>query len=110
MLKKCAYCGRLFEVKDGRKRLCKECAGHKRERKERVKPVLSIKDVMHIASVYDVVNGTKIIRNYGKITKIIESANVDTCVCCGEVVPEGRMVCYVCEGKYNMHQRGGKHE
>lgn len=23
----------------------------------------------------------------------------DTCVCCGEYVPEGRMVCPVCTGK-----------
>ena len=22
---------------------------------------------------------------------------VDTCVCCGEVIPEGRQICYVCE-------------
>ena len=44
----------------------------------------------------------------GKITKIIESANVDTCVCCGEIVPEGRMVCHACEDKYYNHQHGGK--
>ena len=23
--------------------------------------------------------------------------SIDTCVCCGEPVPEGRMVCLVCE-------------
>lgn len=22
---------------------------------------------------------------------------MDTCVCCGEVIPEGRMVCWACE-------------
>ena len=22
---------------------------------------------------------------------------LDRCVCCGEVIPEGRMVCYACE-------------
>ena len=27
------------------------------------------------------------------------SFNVDTCVCCGAVVPEGRMVCPECESK-----------
>ena len=24
----------------------------------------------------------------------------DTCVCCGEYVPEGKMVCWICEKKY----------
>lgn len=24
----------------------------------------------------------------------------DVCVCCGEYVPEGRMVCPLCENKY----------
>lgn len=23
----------------------------------------------------------------------------NTCVCCGEVIPEGRMVCWKCEGR-----------
>lgn len=31
-----------------------------------------------------------------QISKVIE-ANCDTCVCCGEYVPEGRMVCCRCE-------------
>ena len=108
MLKKCTCCGRVFETTDGRKKFCHDCKGYKKEKKIKVKPVLSIKDVMHIASVYDVVNGTKIIRDYGKITRIIESSNVDTCVCCGEIVPEGRMVCYACEDKYYNHQHGGR--
>ena len=25
--------------------------------------------------------------------------NVDRCVCCGAPIPEGRMVCPICEGK-----------
>lgn len=24
--------------------------------------------------------------------------NVDTCVCCGNIIPEGRMVCHKCSG------------
>lgn len=24
--------------------------------------------------------------------------NVNRCVCCGEIIPEGRMVCPICEG------------
>lgn len=28
------------------------------------------------------------------------TANADLCICCGEPVPEGRMVCYACETGY----------
>lgn len=27
-----------------------------------------------------------------------ESENVNRCVCCGEIIPEGRQVCPICEG------------
>ena len=26
-------------------------------------------------------------------------ADADRCVCCGEIIPEGRMVCPQCEGR-----------
>lgn len=26
--------------------------------------------------------------------------NVDLCVCCGDVVPEGTMVCFKCQNRY----------
>ena len=28
----------------------------------------------------------------------------DTCVCCGNVIPEGRQVCLNCEEKENQHE------
>ena len=27
---------------------------------------------------------------------------MDTCVCCGTVIPEGRMVCWVCENRHGV--------
>lgn len=30
---------------------------------------------------------------------------MDRCVCCGAVVPEGRMICYICE-HYDINLRG----
>lgn len=33
---------------------------------------------------------------------------IDTCVCCGEYVPEGRMVCPQCEAKTD--ERNGEDE
>lgn len=36
----------------------------------------------------------------------------NTCVCCGAVIPEGRLICYICE-KYGveipMRKEDGKH-
>lgn len=26
---------------------------------------------------------------------------IDTCICCGEIIPEGRFVCYKCESSVN---------
>lgn len=26
---------------------------------------------------------------------------MNTCVCCGEPIPEGRMVCWICEHQYD---------
>ena len=40
----------------------------------------------------------------------------NTCVCCGEMIPEGRQVCYICEkgttlpqgGAFIIETKGGK--
>lgn len=31
--------------------------------------------------------------------------NVDICVCCGTVIPEGMMVCIECQNKYNTYEK-----
>lgn len=31
----------------------------------------------------------------------------NTCVCCGAVIPEGKMICYLCE-KYEMREFNGQ--
>lgn len=37
-----------------------------------------------------------------KMKKRSKVHNYDNrCVCCGEIIPEGLMVCPVCEGKYD---------
>lgn len=30
--------------------------------------------------------------------------SVDRCVCCGEPVPEGRMVCWMCEHQFDKEE------
>jgi hypothetical protein len=70
--------------------------------KKKLSPPLSISEVMHIGKVYDSVNGTCLSHHYGEILKIISKTSVDLCVCCGEYIPEGRMVCPQCEKKSQM--------
>lgn len=33
---------------------------------------------------------------------------METCIICGEPIPEGRQVCYSCEHKINEAEEGGK--
>lgn len=61
---------------------------------------MSIVQVSRIERIYNKVHGT--FKHYGEIVTIIEGTPPDRCVCCGEIVPEGRMVCPVCE------QKGGR--
>lgn len=113
MIKRCIWCDKEFETNKGNHKRCPACREQgyntRPKKKEKGKPALSINEVMHIASVYDAVNGTKIIRDYGKITNIIKAAEDNICVCCGsEISAQGRMVCLNCENKYNNQRYGGK--
>lgn len=58
---------------------------------------LSIAEVSHIERVYNAVNGT--LKHYGEMVNIIENSKAEHCICCGEVIPEGRMICPTCESK-----------
>lgn len=61
------------------------------------KTPLSIKDVLHIGKIYNAANGT--FKQYGEMVTIIEGTKANTCVCCGEIIPEGIWVCQNCESK-----------
>ena len=110
MIKKCIWCGKIFETEKGNKKRCPECTKLYKSNVKRssVKPFLSVNDVMHIAAVYDAVNGTQIFNHYGEISKIINNTNVGTCACCGGAAPKGKAVCPTCEEKYKNHLHGGK--
>lgn len=58
---------------------------------------LSIAQVSHIERVYNAVNGT--FKHYGEMVNIIDNSKAEHCVCCGEIIPEGRLVCPTCESK-----------
>lgn len=100
-LKNCKDCGRLFRPQSPCKRLCDTCAKHRSphaKAAKKKKPVaLTIGEVARIERIYNRVNGT--FKHYGEIVQIIEKTKDNRCVCCGDVIPEGRMVCPRCEKK-----------
>lgn len=102
LMKACAECKRLFHPSNSKAKLCKECAAfrkpHMNKKKARHKKDFpSIYQVSHVERVYNTVNGT--FKHYGEIVSIIDRTPADRCVCCGDVIPEGRMVCPACEQK-----------
>lgn len=102
--RKCSDCGFVFEAPNNRTRICPECKTYraheicKKKREEKPKKKFPpLMQVSRIERIYNAVNGTK--KHYGEIVNIIESTATDRCVCCGDVIPEGRMVCPACEQK-----------
>lgn len=61
------------------------------------KTYLSIKDVMYIGKVYNVVHG--IYKSYGEMVTIIDSTKRKHCVCCNGIVLDGHKICSDCESK-----------
>ena len=103
--KKCNDCHKVFRTDQEDAKVCPSCqsvrdyikGGERKPRRKAKRPKLSIRDVMHIGSVCDKVNGTSLCTHYGDIVKRIECTDANRCVCCGEVIPEGRMICPKCE-------------
>jgi RNA polymerase subunit RPABC4/transcription elongation factor Spt4 len=102
----CRDCHKIFRTDKEDAKICPSCQDERDFVKggdriyikhKRKKPKLSIGEVMHIGAVCDKVNGTSLSVHYDAIVKRIENTNVDRCVCCGEIIPEGRMVCITCE-------------
>ena len=111
MLKKCIWCGKLFETAYGRIKRCPQCYEEptphitKKPKTSKKKKVPTIQEMMHIAAVYDFINGTRILNHYGTISNIIKNTKPGRCVCCGA---KGKKVCEVCEVKYKNLRDGGR--
>ena len=108
----CVECKKTFRT-PGQEQLCPSCREkHKREslKKEaedskkipivdapkKEKPKVSLDEEQRIEKIYNAVHTSRY-HGYGEIVSIIESRKGNVCVCCGEEVPEGRMVCPSCE-------------
>lgn len=110
----CKECGKTFRTPNNG-RLCPSCKEvHRKEtqKKEAEKyrgarfikddspqeAEISLSEALRLVRIYNAIHRDKY-RSYGEVTHIIENTKIDCCVCCGEVVPEGRMVCPKCEAK-----------
>ena len=113
MLKKCKHCGLWFETESNRATVCGDCAVVKKPHhsktpnpdKKRIK-VPTIREMMHIAAVYDFIKGTQIFNHYGEINRIIENSKPGVCVCCGNETLKYSYICSECEGKARNKKAG----
>lgn len=106
----CIDCGKTFrtpgqdqlchscKVKHRKKALKKQCEQYKNvyKKKESPKPKVSLEQEQKVERIYNAIHKSRY-HGYGEIVQIIESANADRCVCCGAIIPEGRLVCPNCE-------------
>ena len=96
---KCAECKRAFKTDAPKVKVCPSCMKYRKpskkpRAKKSAKKPLTIGEILHIGEVYYKVNHEHL--HYGDVVALVENS-VDRCVCCGEVVPEGRQVCPLCE-------------
>ncbi len=103
-IKTCYECSKVFRTDNARQRKCPTCLNYKsphflmKPRKtQRAVGFPSIAEVSRIERIYNAVHGT--FKHYGDMVQLIRTTDADRCVCCGEVIPEGRMVCQDCERK-----------
>ena len=107
----CKECGKVFRTpgfdilcpsckqkhrKENLKRQTEMCKAYRVEEKKKSKPKISIEEEQRIERIYNAIHKSRYY-GYGEIVNIIENTKADRCVCCGVFIPEGRMVCPVCE-------------
>lgn len=96
---KCNECFKFFETDKPLAHYCPECLKFRKPRisnrkKKAVKKVLTFAEILHIANIYAKVNHKYL--HYGDIVALLDQ-NAEHCVCCGDIVPEGKQVCHNCE-------------
>lgn len=111
----CRDCGKSFRTPN-QDQLCPDCKikhrkatqkktadGVKGIRKitepKKTVPKVSLIEEQRIERIYNAIHKNDKYYGYSEIVSIIENTKADRCVCCGEIIPEGRMVCPVCEAK-----------
>ena len=91
-------CLKVFRTDDPEQKICPSCQKLRKPRakyrKKKTKKPLTFAQILHIAEVYNKVNGKYL--HYGDIVNLVET-NAEHCVCCGATIPEGKQVCSKCE-------------
>ena len=107
----CRECGKTFRTPN-QEHLCPSCklkhrkAAYKKQMegykkppvKETPKPKISLAEEQKVERIYNAIHKDRY-RQYGEITQLIENTASDRCVCCGNIVPDGRLVCPICEAE-----------
>lgn len=73
MVKKCKYCGMEFEARTGNKRLCDNCKGKKRPKKEKTKPI-SVLEMSRIIEAHNRKYHTHY--TYGEFEKLMKQEKI----------------------------------
>lgn len=111
-IRTCRECGNIFRTPH-QDQLCPTCkkkhrqmameaqaASHRKPpmKEEPQKPKVSLAQEQKVERIYNAIHKDRYY-GYGDITKIIENTKADRCVCCGDIIPEGRLVCPICESE-----------
>lgn len=111
-IRTCVECNKIFRTPKN-EQLCPTCREkHKKatqkaimekqkaikivEEEPKEKPRVSLREEQRIERIYNAIHKSRY-HGYSEIVNIIENTEVDRCVCCGNIIPEGRMVCVACE-------------
>ncbi len=74
MLKKCRYCGKVFEAENGNKILCKDCKGSKKEKKPEEKKPISVLEMSRIIEAHNRKYHTHY--TYGEFEKLMKQEKI----------------------------------
>jgi hypothetical protein len=97
---KCLECRKTFRTDNPEQKVCSDCLKfrkpHNKSRKKKtVKKPLTFAQILHIAEVYNKINGKYL--HYGDMVKLIEE-NPHHCICCGAATDD-KPICDKCEGR-----------
>lgn len=74
MLKKCIYCGKDFDAKNGNQKLCPDCKAAKKGKKLKAEKPISVLEMSRIIEVHNRKYGTS--HTYGEFLKLIRQEKI----------------------------------
>ena len=74
MLKKCIYCGKDFDAKNGNQKLCPDCKAAKKGKKLKAEKPISVLEMSRIIEAHNRKYGTSY--TYGEFEKLISQKKI----------------------------------